>query len=386
LKLIAKTLFGLEPVLAKELTDLGAKNIELLNRAVQFEGDLQVLYKANIHSRTALRVLLPIASYRAHNDRHLYTQSMKVDWSKYLSVDQTFAINSTTNGERFTHSLYAAQKLKDAIVDWFRNSTGRRPSVDTYDPDVYINLHISDTDVSLSLDSSGEALHKRGYRTESNEAPISEALAAGMIMLAEWPNGTPLLDPMTGSGTVAIEAAMIDRNIPPGLHRNFAFQKWADYDAELFEALRMEAGKAVRSSSNTIVARDINKQSLGIARRNARRAGVADAIRFEQADFADSEPVAEEGTIIMNPPYGERLEEMDEVKELYGEVGTRLKHHFPGHTAWIISSNFSAMKCIGLKPEKRIKLYNGSLECRYNVYKLFKGKRVDQFTNKDSKG
>lgn len=384
MKLIAKTLFGLEPLLQKELAQLGAKNIQPLNRAVEFEADLKTLYKVNIHSRTAIKVLLPLSNFTAHNDRHLYSQAQKINWSKYLSVDQTFAITSTTHGERFTHSLYAAQKLKDAIVDWFRENGGQRPSVDTSRPDVLFNLHIADTDASISMDSSGDSLQKRGYRTESNEAPVSEALAAAMLAFSGWKPGTPLLDPMTGSGTIAIEAAMLDQNIAPGMNRSFAFQNWADYDEALFKSLIEEAEQAIRPAQSLIIARDIEVDSLEIAQRNAARAGVEDSIRFEKQDFTTSDPISEEAMIIMNPPYGERLEEAEDVEELYQEIGSRLKHHFPGHTAWIISSNMTALKRIGLKPDKRIKLFNGPLECRFNKFTLFKGKRVEHVIQKKS--
>jgi len=378
LKFIAKTLYGLESVLAAELEELGANKIKPLNRAVEFEGSTHLLYKANLMCRTALRILIPITSFKAHNDRHLYALSSKVKWTDYLSLDTTFAIDSTTHSDRFRHSRYAALKLKDAIVDQFRKEFNERPSIDSRTPDVRINLHIADTDVSISLDSSGESLEKRGYRTESNEAPMSEVLAAGLIKLSGWDKKKDFLDPMTGSGTIAIEAAMMNQNIPPGLHRDFAFQNWMDYNKELFEEIEMEVRSNIVSPSARIVARDINKRSLPIAKRNAMRAGVVEHIQWETADFCDSEPFSDSAHIIMNPPYGERLEEHDDMLELYDAIGFRLKHHYPNHTVWVITSNLAAMKKLGLKPDHRIKLYNGSLECRFNGYTLFKGKRIDQ--------
>lgn len=381
MKLIAKTLFGLEPLLENELRGFGAKNITILNRAIEFEGDLELLYKVNIHSRIAARILVPFAQFMARNEKELYTKINKIDWSKYLSNEKTFVIGSTTYGDVFTHSQFAALKAKDAIVDQFRERTGARPSIDTENPDLYINLHISGNDVSLALDSSGDALNKRGYRTESNEAPINEILAAAMIKMSQWGESTTLLDPMTGSGTIAIEAALIDQRIAPGLNRSFGFQKWQDYDEALFTKLIATAKEAIRPPTRAIVARDFNMGCLSIARRNATRAGVVESIVFDCVDFKKSEPVAESGLIIMNPPYGERLEEKLDMDQLYHDIGFRLKHNYPNHTFWVISSNLDAMKRIGLKPSERVKLFNGPLECRYNKYELFKGKRIEHLIN-----
>jgi len=377
LKIVAKTLFGLESVLSDELKSLGAKNIVPLNRAVQFDGDQELLYRCNLASRLALRFLVPITHFQAHNDRHLYSLAGKVNWEKYLTLDQTFVIDSTANSTRFTHSQYAAQKVKDAIVDQFKEKTGKRPSVSVANPDVRINLHISENDVDISLDSSGESLEKRGYRTESNEAPMSEVLAAAMVKFSRWDEKEPLLDAMTGSGTIAIEAALIATNTAPGLHRPFAFQNWADYDSGLFDRLQFELRSAITPISDKILARDIDESTISVAKRNAVRAGVIDDISFECIDFTASDPVTESALILMNPPYGERLDEPEEMIEFYHEIGFRLKHNYANHTVWVISSNLPAMKRLGLKPDERIKVFNGSLECRLNKYSLFKGKRID---------
>lgn len=326
--------------------------------------------------------MVPIATFTAHNDRHLYAQALKVDWSKYLNNQQRFVIESTTYSERFRHSRYAALKVKDAIADQFRNATGDRPSVDLQNPDIRFNLHIAETTVTIYLDSSGESLEKRGYRTESNEAPISEVLAAALVLFTGWDTRRPLLDPMTGSGTIAIEAAMLAQHIPPGMHRSFAFQKWSDYDPTLFNKVLDQAKAGIQKNAVRITARDINMKSLAIAKRNAERANVVDHIDFDRTDFTESSPLATESLIIINPPYGERLEEDNDMEKLYHEIGFRLKHHYPNHTVWVISSNLPAMKRIGLKPEKRIKLYNGPLECRFNEYRLFKGKRIDQLRDR----
>lgn len=378
LKLVAKTLFGLEPILAQELKDLGAKNTVVLNRAVEFEGNQELIYHANLALRTALRILVPVTNFQAHNDRHLYSLAGKVNWEKYLTLDQTFVIDSTANSKRFTHSQYAAQKVKDAIVDQFKAKTGKRPSVSISNPDVRINLHISENDVNIALDSSGESLEKRGYRNESNEAPISEVLAAAIVLFAGWDQKVPLLDAMTGSGTIAIEAALITTNSAPGLHRAFAFQNWMDYDKALFDRLQLELRNAITQSDAKILARDIDASTISIAKRNAMRAGVIDNIAFECIDFNESLPFSDSALMLMNPPYGERLDDPDEMIEFYHQIGFRLKHFYENHTAWVISSNLAAMKRLGLKPDERIKLFNGSLECRLNKYSLFKGKRIDQ--------
>ncbi|MCO4805752.1 MAG: class I SAM-dependent RNA methyltransferase [Flavobacteriales bacterium] len=384
MKLIAKTLFGLETLLEQELKELGASKINVLNRAIEFESDLETLYRIAIESRVALRVLLPFANYKARGEDDFYKKAQRIDWSQYLTNDKTFAINSTTHGEQFTHSQYAGLKLKDAIVDQFREKTGARPSVNTSSPDVLINLHISNIEVSISLDATGEPLNKRGYRMETNEAPINEILAAAMIQLSGWDGITPFLDPMTGSGTIAIEAAMKARNIAPGLNRTFAFQKWSDYDPQLFEKVKAEAQAKVTTSDVEIVARDFNMGCLGIARRNAVRAGVEDMIIFDCVDFMKSDPIADSAMIIMNPPYGERLDEKIDLGQLYHDIGFRLKHSYPTHKVWVITSNLDAMKRLGLKPDTRVKLYNGSLECRFNEYTLFKGKRIDQLKNAEN--
>ena len=382
MKIIAKTLFGLEEILEKELIEFGAKETNILNRAVEFQGDQALLYRANLCSRLALRLLVMVDSFQAHNERHLYGKIQHMDWSKYISGKQTFAIDCTAYGERFRHSKYAALTVKDAIVDQFREKTGRRPSIDTNEPDVKINVHISDIHVDVSLDSSGDSLEKRGYRLEAMEAPISEVLAAAMIILSGWNRQTPLFDPMCGSGTIVIEAAMMAANKAPGLDRSFGFERWSDFNAELLENLKQELVQNETKPRVEILGRDRHRRAMAIAERNARRAGVDRNVTIEAGDFMKKEPPFEQGWIIMNPPYGERLNEDDEMEAFYHEVGFKLKHEYAGYTAWIISSNNKALKRIGLKPDTRIQLYNGALECRYNGYTLFAGKRQDQI-NRD---
>jgi len=382
MKIIAKTLFGLEEILEKELIEFGAKETNILNRAVEFQGDQALLYRANLCCRLALRFLVVVDSFQAHNERHLYGKIQHMDWSKYISGKQTFAIDCTAYGERFRHSKYAALTVKDAIVDQFREKTGRRPSIDTNEPDVKINVHISDIHVDVSLDSSGDSLEKRGYRLEAMEAPISEVLAAAMITLSGWNRRTPLFDPMCGSGTIVIEAAMMAANKAPGLDRSFGFERWSDFNAELLENLKQELVQNETKPQVEILGRDRHRRAMAIAERNARRAGVDRYVTIEAGDFMKKEPPFEQGWIIMNPPYGERLNEDDEMQAFYHEVGFKLKHEYAGYTAWIISSNNKALKRIGLKPDTRIQLYNGALECRYNGYTLFAGKRQDQI-NRD---
>lgn len=382
MKIIAKTLFGLEEILEKELIEFGAKETNILNRAVEFQGDQALLYRANLCCRLALRFLVVVDSFQAHNERHLYGKIQHMDWSKYISGKQTFAIDCTAYGERFRHSKYAALTVKDAIVDQFREKTGRRPSIDTNEPDVKINVHISDIHVDVSLDSSGDSLEKRGYRLEAMEAPISEVLAAAMITSSGWNRRTPLFDPMCGSGTIVIEAAMMAANKAPGLDRSFGFERWSDFNAELLENLKQELVQNETKPQVEILGRDRHRRAMAIAERNARRAGVDRYVTIEAGDFMKKEPPFEQGWIIMNPPYGERLKEDDEMEAFYHEVGFKLKHEYAGYTAWIISSNNKALKRIGLKPDTRIQLYNAALECRYNGYTLFAGKRQDQI-NRD---
>lgn len=381
MKIVAKTLYGLEDILAAELEKFGAQKIEKLNRAVAFEGDLALLYRANLASRLALRFLTPVAEFQAHNDRHLYDLVSKIKWDDYLDVDNTFAIDATTNSERFRHSKFAALKTKDAIADWFRAKYGKRPSVNPKEPDVQINLHISNLQVTISLDSSGESLEKRGYRQESNEAPISEVLASGILTFAKYDGTKPLFDAMAGSGTFLIEAALMAKNQAPGITRSFGFERWPNFDPALFNSIKDELIKGEIEPNQPIEGIDIDRSSVFITNRNAKRAGVDDIVKMKKQDFLETESLKDQALIVMNPPYGERLQDEESIMELYHEIGSRLKHHYAGHKVWIISSNLKALKRIGLKPDEKIKLYNGSLECSLQGYTLFDGKKTDQLVN-----
>ena len=372
--IIATTQFGLEGVLAAELNELGANDIEILSRAVKFRGDLNLLYKCNLYLRTALKILKPIATFEALNEQDLYNKVKKIDWSEFLTTDQTFAIDGTTSGEVFTHSKFVALKSKDAIVDQFREIDGIRPSINVDDPDLQINIHISDVACSVSIDSTGLPLSKRGYRLEQIFAPISEVLAAGIILLSGWDKKSNFFDPMCGSGTFSIEAALIARNIPNGRLRHFAFEKWKDFDAEKWEQIKKDSESNIRPFEGKIFASDIEKRAVEIAIQNARRAGVEELINFKNSDFLLSTPEGDPGVVVLNPPYGERLQS-DDIVEFYREIGTRLKHFYNGSDAWIISANLEALKFIGLKPSRKIKLYNGQLECKLNKYELYRGSK-----------
>lgn len=377
-EMIATTLYGLEDIVASELSNLGASDIKTLNRAVSFYGDKKMLYKSNLHLRTTLKVLKPLVQFMIRDDIDLYKKIKRIDWEKYLSKNGTLAIEATVNGDYFTHAQYVALKSKDAIVDQFRENYGVRPSIDLEDPDLRINIHISDRTCSVSLDSSSTSLGKRGYRQAQGLAPMSEVLAAGIIALSGWDKKTDLLDPMCGSGTFPIEAAMIACNMAPGRLRHFGFEHWKDFDADLLNLLKKEADEQITEPTCKIFGNDIEKRSVEISLTNAMRAGVDKFITFKQLDFLKSEAQFNDGIILINPPYGERLKEEDEIIPFYQEIGTQLKHHCEGCEAWIISNNLKALKFIGLRPSRKIRLFNGPLDCKLHKYELFKGKRADK--------
>lgn len=375
-KIVAKTLQGLEDVLATELQQIGATDIVKERRGVSFSGTNETLYKANLHCRTAIRILKPIKTFKAKNPEEIYDEVMKVDWDKFMDVKSTFLIDSVVYSETFTHSKFVTYKVKDAIVDYFNEKCQNRPSISLTNPDLYINIHISHNDCSISLDSSGESLHKRGYRSVQTEAPISEVLAAGLIMLSGWHGQCDFLDPMCGSGTLLIEAAMIALNIPPGVFRKeFAFEKWKDFDSELFDKIYND-DSCEKPFAHKIYGSDISQQAIKIAEQNIKNAGFSKYISLQKASFIDLEAPTEKTIIITNPPYGERMGGRD-VIDFYGEIGERLKHHYAGVEAWIISSNKEGFDKIGLKPTKKYALLNGSIECEYRKYEIFQGKLKD---------
>lgn len=383
-EMIAKTMAGLEDVLAEELTSLGANNIQLGRRMVSFTGDKALLYKANIHCRTALRILKPIHNFKAKNADEVYAEIKKMDWQKYLTEKNTFSVDSVVFSSVFTHSKFVAYRVKDAIVDYFTQKTGKRPSVSVSNPDLLINIHIAENQCTLSLDSSGESLHKRGYRNSQTEAPLNEVLAAGMILKTGWRGNSDFVDPMCGSGTLLIEAAMIAMNIPPGIYRtSFAFEKWIDFDSELFDMIYND-DSGEREFKHRIYGSDISPKAIAIASENIKNAGVAKYVDLKTMPFQDYKKASSDnGILITNPPYGERIKP-DDLAGLYEMIGERLKHIFPGYEAWILSYKKECFNKLGLRHSLRIPLMNGSLECEFRKYELFAGKKYEKKQEKNT--
>ena len=377
-QMLAKTFKGLEQVLAGELIELGANNVQIERRAVSFTGDKRMLYTANFCLRTASRILVPIATFKAKTTDDIYQHIKQLDWAQYMTAKNTFQIDATVYSDLFRHSQFITYRVKDAIVDWWMEHGGVRPNVQLTNPDLYLNVHIAGDTVTLSLDSSGESLHKRGYRVANTQAPINEALAAGMLLLAGWHGQSDFYDPMCGSGTLLIEAALIARNIAPGIYRKgFAFEKWANFDADLFEDIYSDDSRE-RDFQHKIYGSDAGFYAVQVANKNIQSANLqrdieVKQIRIEELKLADQS--TEGALVMMNPPYGERLSQDKNVLRLYQDIGTALKHQFSGATAWMISSNEEALKCVGLRPAKRIHLVNGDLDCLFNQYVLFKGDR-----------
>lgn len=370
-QLIATTYAGLEEVLAEELIALGADDVQALRRAVSFGGDTRMIYRANYSLRTALRILVPIKTFKVFKADDLYQQALKIRWEDYFDSGQTFAVQATVFSDLFNNSMFASLKLKDAVADRFRRVFNKRPSVNLANPDVLINLHLANNSCTVSLDSSGESLHKRGYRSANHEAPISEVLAAGLLKLSGWNGQESLTDPMCGSGTIVIEAAMMARNLLPGeCGRVYAFQNWKTYRPDLFEEIKKERNH--RHPDFQIFGSDSSRKSIDLCFKNAANAKVENMIEFEVIDFRSLEKRPDSSFIIFNPPYGERLNPGDHT--LYPMIGERLKHAFTGCEAWIISTS-SCFKTIGLKPARKVALFNGPLECSFRKFELYKGSR-----------
>jgi putative N6-adenine-specific DNA methylase len=381
MKYIAKTFYGLEDILSSELAVLGAEGVKVLNRAVAFQGPKSLLYRVNYNSRLALSVLQPVAEFSITGQKDLYNGAVSVDWDRYLDSSMTFAVTAVVNSPHFTHSGYAALVAKDAIADFFRRLTKERPSVDQRSPDLLINLHISNSTVTISLDSTVVPLYKRGYRRGQAEAPLSETLAAGIINLTGWKADTPLFDGMCGSGTITAEAGLMACNIAPGKFRkDFGFMKWKDYDPALFRSVRFDADKKERKSPVKIFAGDISPEAVTIARMNIRSAGLEDVVEVSERDFFKSPPPFEGGTLIMNPPYGQRMG-VEEMGRFYGEIGSVLKHTYMGYTAWIFSGDLVNLKAVALRPYRKFDLLNGDIECRLSGYELYHGSRKGVFAH-----
>ena len=372
-ELIAKTFQGLEEVLAQELTELGAGNIEIGRRMVSFTGDKAMMYRANFCLRTAIRILKPIRHFTAKNADEVYEAVKNIAWEDYLDNMSSFSVDAVVYSEEFRHSKYVAYKVKDAVVDYFREKTGNRPSVRLNRPDVALHIHIAEDRCTLALDSSGESLHRRGYRQEQVEAPLNEVLAAGMILMTGWRGECDLIDPMCGSGTIPIEAALIARNIAPGVFRKeFGFEKWKDFDQELFDSIYNDDSQE-RPFEHKIYGYDNSPKANEIATRNVKAAGVGKDVVLKIQPFQQFEQPAEKSVIITNPPYGERISS-DDLLGLYQMIGERLKHAFMGNDAWVLSYREECFDQIGLKPSVKIPLYNGALECQFRKYQLFEGK------------
>ena len=372
-ELIAKTFMGLEPILAQELTELGANDVQIGRRMVSFKGDKELMYRANFQLHTAIRILKPIIHFKARSADDVYNEVLKVDWAEYLDNSKTFAIDSVVFSDEFRHSKFVAYKVKDAIVDQFREKTGSRPNVSVTNPDIRLHIHIADEDATLCLDSSGDSLHQRRYRQESVKAPLNEVLAAGMILLTGWKGDSDFIDPMCGSGTLLIEAALIARNISPGVFRkSYAFEKWNDFDAELFDTIYNDDSRE-REFKHHIYGYDIDMKSVNTARLNVRAAGLSQDITIEQADIKDFTQPAEKSIMVTNPPYGERISTPN-LLETYRIIGEKLKHAFVGNEAWVLSYREECFEQIGLRPSIKFPLYNGSLECEFRKYTIFEGK------------
>ena len=383
-KMVATTMFGLEEVLATELKNLGAQDVEAGVRNVSFTGDKGFMYKANIALRTAIRILKPIKKFKVFDEDDLYKKLQTIDWERIMNVDSTFAIGAVVNSKNFTtNSHYISLKSKDAIADYFRHKYHKRPNVDIKYPDVKIHVHILNDLCTVSLDSSGDSLHKRGYRSATNIAPINEVLAAGLVLLSGYTGDCNFIDPMCGSGTILIEAAMIACNIPANINRKeFAFEKWNDWDNDLFDQIVDSLLKRTREFHHTIKGYDKAPSAVNKAKDNISNANLSEYISIEQKNFFDTQ---KETTgplqMLFNPPYGERLD--IELERFYREIGDTMKQNYPGTNAWFITGNLEALKFVGLKPSRKIKLFNGSLEARLVKYEMYEGSKKVKYMNRE---
>lgn len=381
--MLAKTLFGFEPLLAKELRNLGAGNVEEGVRNVSFEGDTGFMYKANLCLRTALKIYKPLRTFKVYNEKDLYKAVYDINWSSIFGPDQTFAVDTNMNTEIFNNSMFVSLKAKDAIVDKFRRVERERPNVSTQDPDVRIHIHIHDNTCTVSLDSSGNSLHQRGYRISTNIAPINEVLAAGLLLKSGWDGLTDFLDPMCGSGTFLIEAAMIACNIPANINReSYAFMNWKDYDAELHQKIVDASLNKVREFRHKIFGYDKAPSAVRKTQENVENANLSEYITVERKDFFRTEkPVDTKLHMVFNPPYGERLP--IEVDEFYAKIGDTLKQEYPGTDVWMITSNLEALKYVGLRPSRKIKAFNGKLEARLVYYEMYEGSKKAKYNKED---
>ncbi|WP_229734115.1 THUMP domain-containing class I SAM-dependent RNA methyltransferase [Flavobacterium orientale] len=382
-KMVAKTFFGFEDILAKEVQQLGGQDVQTGTRVVTFSGDKGFMYKANLSLRTALKILKPIKWFKVFNDKSLYDGIYSIDWSQFMNEKQTFVVDVTLYSEAFNNSQFVALKTKDAIVDQFREKTGVRPSIDKDFPDLRIHIHLDRDQCTVSLDTSGESLHQRGYRSATNIAPINEVLAAGMLILSGWDGTSHFLDPMCGSGTILAEAAMIACNIPANINRKeFAFEKWNDWDNDLFDQIIDSLMKKTREFHYTIKGFDKAPSAVRKAQDNIQNANLDDYVTIEQKDFFETEKQTEGPLhMVFNPPYGERLD--IDMERFYREIGDTFKQSYPNTQAWFITANLEALKFVGLKPSRKIKLFNGKLEARLLKYDIYEGSKRTKFQNRE---
>lgn len=376
MKLHIKTLHGLEEILATEVLELGGANVQTHKRSVSCEGDLEFLYKANMHLRTALKILLPVYHFQARNEDQLYQEVYNHDWTQYLNIHQTFAIDNTIFSEFFRHSKYAALKTKDAIVDRFRKEMNKRPSVDIKNPDIQFDLYAYKDQFTISLDSSGPTLNQRGYRGHtSHQAPLNEVLAAGLLQLAGWQKDIPLVDPMCGTGTILIEAAMLGQKIPPQIHRSdFAFKNWNNFQPTIWNKVVAEGQAQIQRTKLDITGGDIDAETVYNAQKSIRSFKLSEAVTVRNISLTDHKAHTPSGMLISNPPYGERIGRED-TNEFYRTIGDTLKNNFTGFDAWLLSSNMEAFKHVRLKASKKIVLFNGPLECKFQKYEMYKGSK-----------
>lgn len=383
-EMVAKTMYGLEDVLAKEVKELGGKGVQKMTRAVSFKGDITTLYRVNYASRTALCVLKPIMNFSAKNEKELYDNIYQFAWEKLFNPDGTLLIDSSVSSNIFRHSLYVSQKTKDAICDRFRKMFLRRPSVDKIDPDIRIDIHISETNVVVSLNSSGDSLFKRGYRKSTGQAPLNEVTAAGLIQLSGWKKDCSFYDPMCGSGTIAIEAAMFANNIPAGYYRkNYAFKKWADYNSVLWKLVKEEEDRKISEFDYQIWASDISGEAIEMATENINHARLQYDINLFREPMEEGKKPEGKCIVITNPPYGERLA-VEDIVALYERMGDTFKEKYTDCEAYVLSSDIFALKKIGLKPSRKIQVYNGKLECRLFKFEIYAGSHKGKYQNKEA--
>ncbi len=380
LKIQIKTFYGLETILAEELKKLGGRNVEIKTRAVNCEGDLGFLYKVNYSARTALKVLVPIYEFKAFNEQKFYEKLTRFNWDDYMKINQTFSIDATVHSERFTHSQFMTLKMKDAIVDFFNRKYQKRPTIDTRNPEIKFSLHIDRDMVTISMDSSGDPLYKRGYKRQQGEAPINEVLASGMLQIAGWDGKGNFLDPMCGSGTILIEAAMIAMNLPAQIFRkSFGFQNWKNYDEELFQKIKEFRINRIKEFTGKIVGYDIDNKMLNIARETIEIAEMEEVIEVKKQDFFESKKDLFPLLIVFNPPYDERI--TIRYEDFYKKIGDTFKQGYPNTLAWMISSDLEAVKKVGLRPSRKVKLYNGKLETRFLQYEMYEGTKKAKYDN-----